>query len=212
MSTPSAAAVNLVLSLCSDHAGIATQLVVEKSIALEGSSRAALGREAFLERVWAWKREKGGYITRQMRHLGASADWSRERFTLDESMSAAVVEAFVRLHERGLVYRGEYLVNWSPSLQTAVSDLEVEHAEEAGTLYHFRYPLADGSGRSIPVATTRPETILGDVAVCVHPEDDRYRSLVGEQLRVPGTDRLIPGRCAVSELVDVSVTMSARLQ
>ncbi len=176
----------------SDHAGIATQSVVEKSMAAEGLSRTDVGRTVFLERVWRWKEEKGGYITKQMRRLGASADWSRERFTLDESMNVAVVEAFATLHERGLVYRGEYLVNWSPSLQTAVSDLEVEHTDEPGTMYYFNYPLADGSG-SIPVATTRPETVLGDAAVCVHPEDPRFNHLVGRQLKVPGTNRLIPG-------------------
>lgn len=162
-------------------------------MATEGLTRAEVGRTAFLERVWKWKEEKGGYITKQMRRLGASADWSRERFTLEDTMNAAVVEAFATLHERGLVYRGEYLVNWSPSLQTAVSDLEVEHSDEPGTMYYFNYPLADGSG-CIPVATTRPETVLGDAAVFVHPDDPRYIHLVGQLLKVPGTDRLIPGQ------------------
>jgi len=174
-----------------DHAGIATQLLVERALVKEGTSRKALGREAFLERVWQWKEEKGGYITGQMKRLGASADWSRERFTLEPSMSKSVTEAFVLLHERGLVYRGDYMVNWSPNLQTAVSDLEVEYSEEMGKLYYFKYPLADGSGY-LPVATTRPETILGDSAVCVHPEDDRFKAFIGKMVKVPMTDRLVP--------------------
>ncbi|KAK9845737.1 hypothetical protein WJX81_000915 [Elliptochloris bilobata] len=167
-----------------DHAGIATQMVVEKMLAAEGTSRRELGREGFEARVWAWKREYGGFITGQLRRLGASCDWSRERFTLDDQLSAAVREAFVRLHERGLVYRGSYLVNWSPAMQTAVSDLEVEYAEEAGTLYYFRYPVA-GGGDALPVATTRPETILGDTAVAVHPKDPRFAHLVGRECEVP---------------------------
>eukprot|EP01041_Mallomonas_annulata_P007309 gene7309-14902_t len=175
-----------------DHAGIATQLLVERALIAEGTSRKALGREDFLDRVWKWKEEKGGYITSQMRRLGASADWSRERFTLEPSMSAAVTEAFVRLHEKGLVYKGNYMVNWSPNLQTAVSDLEVEYADEMGKLYYFKYPLADGSGSFIPVATTRPETILGDTAVCVHPEDDRYKAFIGKNVIVPILGREIP--------------------
>ncbi|KAJ1428256.1 tRNA synthetases class I-domain-containing protein [Ochromonadaceae sp. CCMP2298] len=175
-----------------DHAGIATQLLVERQLTAEGISRKDLGREAFLQRVWEWKREKGGYITQQMRRLGASADWSREKFTLDEDMSSAVTEAFLRLHASGLIYRGDYLVNWSPNLQTAVSDLEVEYSEEQGTLYFFKYALEGSETDFIPVATTRPETILGDTAVCVHPEDPRYASFVGKMVRVPTTDRLIP--------------------
>jgi len=181
-----------------DHAGIATQLLVERQLAEEGTRRTDIGRDAFLERVWAWKEEKGGYITQQMRRLGASADWTREKFTLEDDMSAAVTEAFKRLHERGLIYRGDYLVNWSPHLQTAVSDLEVEYSEEEGKLYYFKYILAtdaDSDADSevfIPVATTRPETILGDTAVCVHPEDERYKHLIGKQVKVPTTDRLIP--------------------
>ena len=160
----------------------------------EGVTRKELGREKFLERVWQWKGEKGGYITQQMRRLGASADWTREKFTLDPDMSAAVTEAFVRLHEQGLVYKGDYLVNWSPSLQTAVSDLEVDYSEETGTLYTLRYPLADGSGDFLPVATTRPETLLGDTAVCVHPEDPRYARFVGKSVKVPPLlDREVPG-------------------
>ncbi len=166
---------------------------MERSLVAEGVSRHDLGREKFLQRVWAWKGEKGGYITQQMRRLGASADWSREKFTLDPDMSEAVTEAFIQLHNQGLVYRGNYLVNWSPSLQTAVSDLEVEYSEEMGTLYHLKYPLADGSGDYIPIATTRPETLLGDTAVCVHPEDTRYQHLIGKLVRVPMIDREIPG-------------------
>ncbi|KAK9846098.1 hypothetical protein WJX84_007187, partial [Apatococcus fuscideae] len=174
-----------------DHAGIATQMVVEKLLAQEGVSRQELGREEFEKRVWGWKEQYGGFITQQMCSLGASCDWSRERFTLDQGLSEAVQEAFVQLHEKGLVYRGSYLVNWSPNLQTAVSDLEVEYAEEPGKLFHFRYPIAD-SDDHIPVATTRPETILGDTAVAVHPEDDRYKHLVGKMCQVPMTNRLIP--------------------
>lgn len=174
-----------------DHAGIATQLVVEKQLAAEGLTRVEMGRKAFVDRVWKWKEEKGDYISQQMRRLGSSCDWDRNRFTLEENMSGAVSEAFKRLHDQGLVYRGDYMVNWSPNLQTAVSDLEVETVEENGKLYYFKYPLADGSGY-IPVATTRPETILGDTAVCVHPEDDRYRAMAGKEVVVPTTGRRIP--------------------
>ena len=182
-----------------DHAGIATQLLVERALVAEGTSREALGREAFTERVWQWKEEKGGYIMNQMRRLGASADWSREKFTLEPAMSEAVVEAFVRLHEAGLLYKGSRMVNWSPNLRTAVSDLEVEYADEVGKLYKFKYPLVpleEGAPESefVPVATTRPETILGDTAVAVHPDDERFRHLVGRELRVPGVtpERRIP--------------------
>lgn len=175
-----------------DHAGIATQLLVERSLAAEGLDREAMGRDAFLERVWEWKRSKGGYITQQLRRLGASCDWERERFTLDEPLCAAVTEAFVRLHEKGLIYRGEYMVNWSPNLRTAVSDLEVDFVEEQGTLYYFNYPIAD-SEEVVPVATSRPETILGDTALCVHPEDPRYAHLVGRRAVVPETGgRTVP--------------------
>ncbi|GMH32320.1 hypothetical protein BSKO_00154 [Bryopsis sp. KO-2023] len=173
-----------------DHAGIATQMVVEKMLNEEGLGREELGREKFVERVWDWKAEYGGYITRQMRRLGASCDWTRERFTLDEGLSGSVVEAFVRLHEKGLIYKGSYMVNWAPKLRTAVSDLEVEYTEEQGTLYYFKYPLHDSSDH-IPVATTRPETILGDTAVAVHPEDDRYKHLIGKECIVPTTGRRI---------------------
>ncbi len=174
-----------------DHAGIATQLQVEKDLAREGLTREALGREAFEARVWDWKKKYGGIITHQLRRLGASCDWERERFTLDEGLSRAVREAFVRLYDKGLIYRGTYLINWSPGLRTAVSDLEVEYTEEQGTLYTFRYPLQDSS-EFIPVATTRPETILGDTAVAVHPEDGRYRRFVGRTCLVPMLNRPIP--------------------
>ncbi|MCB0156163.1 MAG: valine--tRNA ligase, partial [Anaerolineae bacterium] len=174
-----------------DHAGIATQLQVERALRAEGTSRQALGREKFLERTWAWKEQYGGVIQKQHRRLGASCDWERERFTMDEGLSRAVREAFVRLYEKGLVYRGEYLINWSPGLQTAVSDLEVEYSEEEGKLYHFKYMLA-GSADFVPVATTRPETILGDTAVAVHPEDERYRHLIGKHCEVPLLGRVIP--------------------
>jgi len=174
-----------------DHAGIATEMVVGRQLEAEGSSRDALGREAFVERVWQWKAESGGTITRQMRRLGASADWSRERFTMDEGLSRAVVETFVRLYDEGLVYRGQRLVNWDPVLKTAISDLEVVSAEEDGSLWSIRYPLSDGSG-ALVVATTRPETMLGDVAVAVHPEDERYAALVGRTITLPLTGREIP--------------------
>jgi valyl-tRNA synthetase len=174
-----------------DHAGIATQMVVERQLAANGQTRHDLGREAFIERVWQWKETSGGAITRQLRRLGASLDWSRERFTLDEGLSRAVREVFVRLYEEGLIYRGKRLVNWDPVLHTAVSDLEVVSAEEQGHLWHMRYPLVDGSGHLV-VATTRPETLLGDTAVAVHPEDERYRRLIGKSIRLPLTGREIP--------------------
>jgi len=175
-----------------DHAGIATQLQVEKALIAEGTTREEVGREQFLKRVWEYKEEQGGHITRQLRCLGASADWSRERFTMDDDLSQSVVEAFVRLHEKGLVYRGEYMVNWAPMLKTAVSDLEVEYSEEEGKLYFFKY-MVDGSEDYLPVATTRPETIMGDTAVCVHPEDERFKHLVGKHAVVPmGDGRTIP--------------------
>jgi valyl-tRNA synthetase len=174
-----------------DHAGIATQMVVERQLNAEGLHRRDLGREAFVERVWRWKEESGGTISRQMRRLGNSVDWSRDRFTMDAGLSEAVLEVFVRLYEKGLIYRGKRLVNWDPVLHTALSDLEVVSEPEAGHLWHLRYPLADGSGHLV-VATTRPETMLGDTAVAVHPEDERYKHLVGRQLRLPLADRLIP--------------------
>jgi len=174
-----------------DHAGIATQIVVERQLEQKGSSREALGRERFIEKVWEWKKQSGSTITQQMRRLGDSCDWSREYFTMDEKLSAVVIETFVRLYEQGLIYRGKRLVNWDPVLLTAVSDLEVESEEEDGQLWHIRYPLADGSGY-LTVATTRPETMLGDTAVMVHPEDARYRTLIGKQIRLPLTERAIP--------------------
>jgi valyl-tRNA synthetase len=176
----------------SDHAGIATQLQVERNLlATEEVTREEIGRVAFEARVWEWKKKYGGIIGQQIRRLGASCDWSRERFTLDDGLSEAVREAFVSLYEKGLIYRGTYLINWSPGLRTAVSDLEVEYSEEQGTLYTFKYPLAD-SDEFIPVATTRPETILGDTAVAVHPEDERYAGFVGRTCLVPMLDRRIP--------------------
>ncbi|HEU0289299.1 MAG TPA: valine--tRNA ligase [Burkholderiales bacterium] len=174
-----------------DHAGIATQIVVERQLEQEGVSRQTLGREAFLERVWKWKEESGSTITRQMRRLGASCDWGRERFTMDEGLSRVVTEVFVRLYENGLIYRGKRLVNWDPVLKSAVSDLEVESEEESGQLWHIRYPLESGSAFLI-VATTRPETMLGDAAVAVHPEDARYNHFVGQRVLLPLTGRRIP--------------------
>jgi valyl-tRNA synthetase len=173
-----------------DHAGIATQLQVEKLLRSEGSSRVDIGREAFEVRTWEWKRKYGGRIIDQMRSLGASADWERERFTLDEKLSIAVKKAFVTLWEQGLIYRGPRLINWSPGLQTAVSDVEVEREEENAFLYYFKYPIE--GGEYIPVATTRPETILGDSAVAVHPEDERYKHLIGKKALVPILNRAIP--------------------
>ncbi len=173
-----------------DHAGIATQIVVERQLERIGKTRHDLGREDFVQRVWEWKQESGSTITRQMRRLGTSPDWSRERFTMDEGLSQAVTEVFVRLHDDGLIYRGKRLVNWDPVLGTAVSDLEVVSEEEDGFLWHIRYPLEDGSGHLV-VATTRPETMLGDVAVAVHPDDERYQKLIGKSVRLPLAERSI---------------------
>ncbi|MDX1610270.1 MAG: valine--tRNA ligase, partial [Halofilum sp. (in: g-proteobacteria)] len=175
----------------SDHAGIATQMVVERQLEAEGTSRHDLGRERFIERVWQWKEESGNQIAGQLRRLGASPDWTRERFTMDDGLSRAVTETFVRLYDEGLIYRGERLVNWDPVLHTAVSDLEVLSQEEQGHIWHLRYPLADGDGHLV-VATTRPETMLGDTAVAVHPDDERYRHLVGGHVDLPLCDRRIP--------------------
>jgi valyl-tRNA synthetase len=174
-----------------DHAGIATQNVVERQLALENSERESYGRTRFVQRVWTWREESGRTIIRQLRRLGASCDWERERFTLDEGLSTAVREVFVRLYEEGLIYRGNYIINWCPRCHTALSDLEVEHEEIRGKLYHIRYPLSSGGGW-VTIATTRPETLLGDTAVAVHPEDDRYRSLVGATLLLPILHREIP--------------------
>ena len=175
-----------------DHAGISTQLQVEMKLKEEGTSREEIGREKFLEETWKWKEEHGGLIVEQIRRLGASCDWDRERFTLDEGLSRAVREAFVHLYEKGLIYRGPRLINWSPGLQTAVSDLEVEHAEEQGKLYYFKYVLSDNPDDFIPVATTRPETILADTAVAVHPDDDRYKKFIGKKALVPILGREVP--------------------
>ncbi|VAX12545.1 Valyl-tRNA synthetase, partial [hydrothermal vent metagenome] len=169
-----------------DHAGIATQMVVERQLEAEGKTRHDLGREAFIEKIWQWKKESGGTITRQLRRIGASPDWSRERFTMDEGLSKSVNEVFVSLYQEGLIYRGKRLVNWDPVLHTAVSDLEVLSNEENGHLWHMRYPLSNGTGHII-VATTRPETMLGDAAVAVHPGDERYQHLLGEFVELPLT-------------------------
>ncbi|RKR00133.1 valyl-tRNA synthetase [Maricaulis maris] len=175
-----------------DHAGIATQMVVERQLADEGNiSRRDMGREAFIKRVWEWKEESGGAIMQQLRRLGATCDWSRERFTLDEGLSKAVLKVFVELHQQGLIYRDKRLVNWDPHFQTAISDLEVENRETQGHFWHFAYPLADGSGELV-VATTRPETVLGDSAVAVHPDDERYRHLIGKMIKLPIADVEIP--------------------
>jgi valyl-tRNA synthetase len=180
-----------------DHAGIATQMLVERQLADENLTRHALGRDKFIERVWAWKEESGGTISKQIRRMGASIDWSRERFTMDDGYANAVQQVFIRLFDEGLIYRGKRLVNWDPALSTAISDLEVENNEEQGHLWHFRYPLADGAKTLddkdyLVVATTRPETMLGDTAVAVHPEDERYAHLVGQHIMLPLVGRKIP--------------------
>ncbi len=174
-----------------DHAGIATQMVVERQLNMQGKTRHDLGRQAFLEKIWEWKNESGGNITRQLRRLGASLDWEHERFTMDDELSHAVREVFISLFNEGLIYRGKRLVNWDPVLLTAISDLEVNSEEEDGFMWHIRYPLASGEGHLV-VATTRPETLLGDVAVAVHPDDERYRHLIGQQVKLPLTERTIP--------------------
>jgi valyl-tRNA synthetase len=175
-----------------DHAGISTQMLVTEKLAAQGVKPSDLGREAFLEKAWEWKEESGGSISKQLRRLGASLHWETERFTLDEGLSKAVLEVFVRLHEDGLIYRGKRLVNWDPVLKTSISDLEVESEEENGHLWHFKYPLVDNPGQFLVVATTRPETMLGDTAVAVHPDDERYKALVGKRVALPLTDRTIP--------------------
>jgi valyl-tRNA synthetase len=182
---------NTLWQVGTDHAGIATQMLVERQLEAEGTDRHEIGREAFTKRVWEWKAQSGGTITAQLRRLGSSPDWSRERFTMDEGFSRAVQETFVRLFREGLIYRGQRLVNWDPALHTAISDLEVVSEEEQGHLWHFRYPLADGSGH-LTVATTRPETMLGDAAVAINPDDGRYAHLVGREVELPLCDRRIP--------------------
>jgi valyl-tRNA synthetase len=174
-----------------DHAGIATQIVVERQLDAQKITRHDLGREKFLEKVWEWKEHSGSTITRQMRRLGTSPAWERERFTMDDGLSKAVTEVFVKLYEQGLIYRGKRLVNWDPVLGTAVSDLEVVSTEEDGSIWEINYPLEDGSGM-LTVATTRPETMLGDTAVAVNPADERYAHLVGKTVRLPIADRAIP--------------------
>ena len=175
-----------------DHAGIATQMVVERRLAQDNVSRHDLGREKFIEKIWEWKAESGGTITRQLRRMGAAIDWTRERFTMDDGLSDAVKEVFVKLHEEGLIYRGKRLVNWDPVFHTAVSDLEVESAEESGFLWSLRYPISGTDGEHLVVATTRPETMLGDSAVAVHPDDERYQGLIGKTIDLPLSDRKIP--------------------
>lgn len=182
-----------------DHASIAVQTILEKQLKAEGKTRQELGRSQFLERAWQWKAESGGTIVNQLRRLGVSVDWSRERFTMDAGLSQAVITAFCQLHKEGLIYRGNYLVNWCPASQSAVSDLEVENKETAGSLWHFRYPLSNGEGY-LEVATTRPETMLGDTAVAVHPEDDRYKAMIGQMIKLPIVGREIP--IIGDELVD----------
>jgi valyl-tRNA synthetase len=174
-----------------DHAGIATQMVVENQLKKDNKTRHDLGREGFVKKVWEWKEQSGNTITTQMRRLGLAVDWSHERFTMDEDLSKAVKAAFIKLYDEGLIYRAKRLVNWDPVFKTAVSDLEVIPTEEQGSMWHIRYFLTDGSD-SIVVATTRPETMLGDVAVAVHPEDERYKNLIGKTLRLPLTHREIP--------------------
>lgn len=188
---------NTLWQVGSDHAGIATQMVVERQLAAQGISRQELGRDAFIDKIWDWKAQSGGTITSQMRRLGDSVDWDRERFTMDDGLSNAVKEVFVRLHEENLIYRGKRLVNWDPKLQTAISDLEVENKEQQGHIWHLRYPLADGATTAdgnnyLVVATTRPETMLGDVCVAVHPDDERYQSLIGKHVELPIVGRKIP--------------------
>ena len=169
-----------------DHAGIATQMVVERQLNERQDKRTNYSREEFIEKVWEWKEESGGQITQQLRRLGCSMDWANERFTMDEGMNKAVLKVFVDMHKEGLIYRDKRLVNWDPGLKTAISDLEVETREINGKFWHFSYPLADGSG-AISVATTRPETMLADMAVAVHPKDERYTDMVGKMVKLPIT-------------------------
>ena len=182
---------NTLWQVGTDHAGIATQMVVERQLEKNGTSRQELGREAFEQEVWKWKEESGSTITKQMKRLGASTDWSKEKFTMDENLIKGVTKVFVQLFEEGLIYRGNRLINWDPVLQTALSDLEVVTSDERGSLWHMKYPL-DGKEGHVVVATTRPETMLGDTAVAVHPKDDRYKHLIGENIILPLTERKIP--------------------
>ncbi len=175
-----------------DHAGIATQMMVERQLQAEGKRRQDLGREGFIDRVWQWKAESGGTITKQLRRLGASPDWERECFTMDESLSKAVRKVFVDLYRQGLIYKDKRLVNWDPKLQTGISDLEVEQREVKGHLWYLKYPIEGAEGQFIIVATSRPETMLGDIAVAVHPDDERYRHLIGKQAVLPLVGRRIP--------------------
>ena len=174
-----------------DHAGIATQAKVEEQLAKEGTNKHELGREKFVERTWQWKHQYGNIITQQLRKLGTSCDWDRERFTMDEGCSRAVRKVFVDLFKKGLIYQDNYIINWCSKCQTTISDIEVEHVDSKGHLYHLRYPTEDGTDY-IEVATTRPETMLGDTAVAVHPEDKRYAHLIGTNVVLPIVDRLIP--------------------
>jgi len=188
---------NTLWQVGTDHAGIATQMVVERQLQAQNLTRHDLGREAFIDKVWAWKAESGGNITRQLRRLGSSIDWSRERFTMDEGLSRAVEEVFIRLYDEGIIYRGNRLVNWDPKLHTAISDLEVVSEEENGYFWYFRYPLANGETTAdgkdhVTIATTRPETLLGDTALAVNPDDERFRALVGKTVHLPLCDREIP--------------------
>jgi len=174
-----------------DHAGIATQNVVEKQLANEGKTRHEIGREELIKKIWDWKEEKGGRIIEQLKQLGCSCDWTRERFTMDEGLSEAVKEVFIQLFEKGLIYKGKRIINWCPRCVTALANDEVDHEDETGNLWNMRYPLKDGTG-FITVATTRPETMLGDTAVAVHPEDERYKDLIGKMVILPFVEREIP--------------------
>jgi valyl-tRNA synthetase len=183
---------NTLWQVGTDHAGIATQMVVERQLLSQNLSRHDLGREKFVEKIWEWKNISGNTIYGQLKRLGASVDWSRERFTMDAGLSEAVTEVFVKLHQEGLLYRGQRLVNWDPILHTALSDLEVISQEEDGFLWHLRYPINNKPGEFLILATTRPETLLGDVAVAIHPEDARYQHLIGQSVKLPLCDRVIP--------------------
>ena len=175
-----------------DHAAIATEVKVTEKLKKEGIDKAEIGREKFLEYAWEWKEEYGGKIINQLKKLGASADWERERFTMDEGCSKAVQEVFIKLYEKGYIYKGSRIINWCPVCQTSISDAEVEHEDQDGFFWHINYPIAGEEGRFVEIATTRPETLLGDTAVAVNPEDERYRDLIGKMLKLPLTDREIP--------------------